>query len=800
MLRSTNLAAVNSVGRMAWQASSLGAYGNMKLTIDNLDGQGARDYTEMLDSTNKPRIFRKLNRPTEMHLSLISDSADFVVPSAGARVMMGRANGSDVFTGYVVSKPKHEYLGFGERGPIYRYRLTVRSDEFLLDRKSLPARSPFVGRAAGEVLRQMAEDLLPGGFDTSAVADLDVLPWYVSDPRRRWSEHAAEIGLRVRGCYRAESGKLRFTGIGASTHSLAESSPDFCADGLKLDAAEASANDVTIVGRLEPRAYVKDYFVGDGLSLHFDLSQTPFIRQTQVLLDEEYKGGALDPRFWRVSDAVGAISVAAGKLRVSGGTGAEGQTTVQFVEKVELGGALVLQHGDVSVEAAGDGIVGGLFAGGMTSATCIAGFRVSRAGSACNIQPVINGIPSGTGITSRAGHRYALTTRVYASEIYRRRLSFHSSLHPAGNGIGGGVIPAEARVVMEVHDLDPANPGSVGAPSMVLYDGVIAGAPDYCAYVLVNAQELYCSIAFTRVLRAVDAEVRSALPGQPYRTRLAGSLSEGAECRISAASGLQFFAQAVPAPNELIVVRYRGAGRAIAHHTDQQSIERESKEGNDGIRSAVWQVASPSPRMFADCSNAAQAILDDSTKPGVQGEYHVWSDFFPAAGDIFPGDAIEIDVPSRGVTGRVIVREVELELTDPANDRCDYVIRFADEAAAPLAFRLEEGSPLTTTDLNAVDSEAARPADLALAEVTAVSSTTVTVDAGCQPVAGGGIEVRRSDSGWGPDNDRNLIGRFAGRILTLPRLTRVQDYFLRQYDATMMYSRNPTALHIDYPL
>ena len=771
----------------------------MKLTIDNLDGQGARDYTPMIDSSNKPKIYRKLNRPTKMHITLIGQSEDFVVPPAGARVMIGRANGSDVFTGYVVSRPKGQYLGFGERAPVYRYTLTVRSDEFLLDRKTLPVRSPFVSRAAGEVLRQMADDLLPGGFDTNSVADLDVIPWYVSDPRRRWSEHAAELALRVRGCYRAESGKLIFAGIGASTHSLAESSPTLCAEGLKLDPVDTAANDVIVIGRLEPRAYVKDYFVGDGLSLHFDLSQTPFVRQNQVLLDEEYKGTVLEPRSWIVSDPAAAISVAAGKLRVAGGTGAEGLTTVLFVEKVELGGAIVLQHGDITFEAAGNGIVGGLYSGGATSSRCVAGFQVTKSGTACSIQPLINGVPSGTFITTKAGHRYAMTTRVYASEIYRRELKFHSSIHPAGDGLGGNAIPADVRVVMEVHDIDPANPGSIGVPSTVLFDGLIAFAPDYCSYVLVNAQDLYCSIAFTRMLRAVDAEVRSAPQGQTYRTRLAGSLSEGAECRISAASGLQFFGQALPAPNELIVVRYRGAGRAIAHLSDQASIERESFAGNDGIRAAVLQVASPGPRMFVDCCNAAQAILDDSANPGVQGEYQVWSDFFPAA-DVFPGDAIQIDVPSRGVAGKVIVREVDLELTDPANDRCEYVIRFADETAVPLAFRSEEGPPLTTTDFTSIDGNVLRPSDLALAEVTAVTSTTVTVDAGGQPVSGGGIEVRRSDSGWGPDNDRNLIGRFTGRILTLPRLTRIQDYFLRQYDAARIYSRNPTALHIDYPL
>ena len=30
------------------------------------------------------------------------------------------------------------------------------------------------------------------------------------------------------------------------------------------------------------------------------------------------------------------------------------------------------------------------------------------------------------------------------------------------------------------------------------------------------------------------------------------------------------------------------------------------------------------------------------------------------------------------------------------------------------------------------------------------------------------IEIRRSDSGWGPDNDRNLIGRFTSQTATVP--------------------------------
>jgi hypothetical protein len=63
-------------------------------------------------------------------------------------------------------------------------------------------------------------------------------------------------------------------------------------------------------------------------------------------------------------------------------------------------------------------------------------------------------------------------------------------------------------------------------------------------------------------------------------------------------------------------------------------------------------------------------------------------------------------------------------------------------------------------------------------------------------------EVRWSDQGWGPDNDRNLVGRFGTQTFTVPRLTRVQTYFIRQYDASIppKYSRHSGSLHVDYPL
>lgn len=90
-------------------------------------------------------------------------------------------------------------------------------------------------------------------------------------------------------------------------------------------------------------------------------------------------------------------------------------------------------------------------------------------------------------------------------------------------------------------------------------------------------------------------------------------------------------------------------------------------------------------------------------------------------------------------------------------------------------------------------------ANLPQAQVTEITSTAVTLDMGTEAVAGGGFEVRRSDSGWDAQVDRNLVGRFQTRVITVPRLSRVQDC-VRQYDQEGRYSSCATQLHVDYPL
>jgi hypothetical protein len=679
----------------------------------------------------------------------------------------------------------------------------------LMDQKAPPPHAPFVDRNAGDAFRQLMAEALPGWFDVSGVEAGDPIPYYSVNPAKKWTASAAEIALAARCFYRDDNSKLLFAPLAANTYELAENTVTFSPGDLQLQSVNRLVNDLTILGQLEPNAHVKDYFVGDGFTTKFYLSQKPFTRSNQIplynrtILDETYS--ELDPTHWDITDPQHAITVSNAQLQVGGGTGTDGQTLLDFIEKIELGGATVLEHGDVVFNAASDGVIGGLYAGAVSIAGCLAGFRITPVGGNCNIQALVGGSVTGTALATQAGHHYVFTTQLYPTEVYRMQQVFHSSVHPSGVARGGGAIACNVRVVLEVHDIDPTNPATQIAPATVLYDGIIANAPGFCTYALINAGSIQCSVAFTYIWLAVDALVRSTLPGQNTRTRRTGSLREGAECHVSNEPALQFYPEYIPATNETIEVSYRGQGHAMARVTNSASIAAHQRGGDDGVRGSVREIGMPVPRTSSDCETAALALLDDSGQ-GWSGEYQAWSQFLPGgAADIFPGDGLAVNVPSRMASFAAIVCEVDVEIADIAGENSRYTVRFVDGGDPSLDFAFVTALVKQTQVLTPIDvSEVGNVylADLTDAEVANVSSTTVTVDAGFPPPAGGGIEVRYTDSGWGVDNNRNLVGRFASSSFTLTRYARGQTYFLRSYDgsAPPKYSRYSTALHVDYPL
>jgi hypothetical protein len=199
-------------------------------------------------------------------------------------------------------------------------------------------------------------------------------------------------------------------------------------------------------------------------------------------------------------------------------------------------------------------------------------------------------------------------------------------------------------------------------------------------------------------------------------------------------------------------VRYRAGGRAIARVLNQGSIDAHQNGSDDGVRGAVRHISAPAPRTSADCEHAALALLDDATSPAWSGEYETWSDFLPGnAPDIFPGDGLNVHLPSRGAAFEAIIRQIQIDVRDLAGEHSQYKIGFATDTAQPLAFAFDSGNTSLPVNLPVLTTEQVGSlflADLTTARIAQLpTSTSVTIDAGVAPLPGGGIEVRWSDSG-----------------------------------------------------
>ena len=134
----------------------------MKLLIDNLEGLGPQDYTAIVDAGKNPTLVRKLNSPAELKFGLVAGEDNMVVPAIEARVTLTLSNGADLFTGYVVDTPTYQYLGWEDRGLVYRYEIVALSDVMLMEQKAPPPHPPFVDRSAGSAFDQLGAVALPG--------------------------------------------------------------------------------------------------------------------------------------------------------------------------------------------------------------------------------------------------------------------------------------------------------------------------------------------------------------------------------------------------------------------------------------------------------------------------------------------------------------------------------------------------------------------------------------------------------------------------------------------------------------
>jgi hypothetical protein len=755
----------------------------MKITIDNLDGNGAIDYTASLSGDAPLTIERKLNQPSRCTFDIAP--GDLAVPASGSRVIVTAENGVVLFTGYTIAAPARLYTGMVTTGPAYVLQVSCFSDEVVLDARVSGKTIECVGTSAADVLTKITERATVEVVPVSGDAMSTQIGGFQPLPGKSWSENVAALGDAARACYRVVNNNLTFASVGDQVHTLAESDGSFNRGAFKGERTRLAVNDVTVCGKEEPQAYVTEIFQGDGVTSVFQLGETPLLEKATLLFDT-FSGSAVDPQSWSVVDGGGHISLTSCGLTMGGGQGAGGTSSVAAVDAVEMGGVLLIELGGLEVDSLGEGYFAGLSSGTVSPANLVGGFHVRPNGTTMIVAPIVLGVEAGATATLQTGHTYTLRLRFHCKDRQRVLQSYIAGDANGAIQLGGDTLNAGADLVMELQETT----GGAQFPAVVLYDGSVTQIPPSCTPVVVDSVSFLGSIASFELTRPGEVWVSCTATGSAAATQRLGASAQASQAKVSATGRLSFYPGNVPASDTLIRVNYRIGGRAVA---------RMIAPASSPTSSLILTAEHPMTRTSADCENAALALLATSTwaDGSWEGTYTCWNPHQSA--DVWPGDFLDVEAPSAAMSTELLVRSVQIRATSCVPELLSYVVTFANEWAEPLSMKISEGAPL-----NAWLPPTALTASTALASlrdlaVTSVSTTQIQVQTGLTPSTGGGFEVRRSDWKFGAADGADLVLRSPVANFTIVREAPVERYYVRMFDGATPpnYSRFSSAIFVN---
>jgi hypothetical protein len=770
----------------------------MNITIDNLDGAGAVDYSAALCADGPLKISRMLNAPSVSSGMLDVSDAGVSVPVRRGRVVVTAANGTVLFTGYIATDPEAVYVGTGLKGAVYRYAFSAVSDEWLLDKQAVPLSGAGLAQSGGQLLATLTNRVDAGLFTTAGVMNGLSVGVFEPSQAASWSENAGDVASATYAAYRVLDGAVGLQPAGTVTHRLSGGDGTLQVAALKTTAVKELANDVTVSGEMEPTAYVTETFAGDGTTTVFQLSEDPFrpkkTANSAQFLTDSFNEAVLDTQIWQVNDAAAHLGLSSAGLTMTGGNGFDGQTTLIAIDQLELGGTLVIEAGNLQLGGASAGVVCGLYAGTTQSANCFAGYNVRQSGGATVVVPFVEGAEVGTVFPMLQGHTYTLRIRLHCVEMQRVLQNYYAMVDGAVQAFGGGLVTAPMSVVFELQDLGLAS----NTPATVLYDGSVTTSPATCSFVAVNSIQLFGSMGYCRITQTGSAWVVSTLPSGVKMTRLIGVNGEGVDCTVSAAGKVTFFAGRVPVAGELITVTYRNEQRAVARLEDAASVAAEAAGGMPGTAQWLGKVLKPSARSSVDCENAASAVLSFSSSraAAVAGTYTAVNPV-----DVWPGDVLAM--ASAGQTVSVVVRSVEIVDGMGSPETLTYKMAFANDWAEGLGMTLSES---IATDALLPETALSEPgnvlANLQQLQVVSATGIALQVDSGTAPPPSGGFEVRRRDGDFAPGVDQDLVLRSPVRSFSIPREGQIEHYYVRMYDGSTppLYSRFSSAVFTDLPV
>ena len=140
--------------------------------------------------------------------------------------------------------------------------------------------------------------------------------------------------------------------------------------------------------------------------------------------------------------------------------------------------------------SSGDGIVGGLYQRWLCRKLLHRRRKVMNGGNIC---PVINGVTNASVGQLSPKLLYEFRTLIFHPEPIRAGQVYSSSVCNGANARTSQVWVGTTHVVLTMRAIDPANPSTMSAPQMVIYDGTLQNVPAYADYEPLWGLNLNCT-------------------------------------------------------------------------------------------------------------------------------------------------------------------------------------------------------------------------------------------------------------------------------------------------------------------
>lgn len=508
----------------------------LKLLISNGVNLPAVDYTRYVIPSSI-QMDDSINVPTLLSFTLANTDSSFVTPIQSAYVQWVSTasplavTGAWLFTGFITNSPQFKFLGLGQRagytgnlpvptkyaqgGPLFQhYEIDVKctSDEYLLNMKAVPFIAAYVNQTMGQILINIAEALAPGYFDVSGIQAGDIVPYFTYDPTSKWADIAKQFGDQAQFRYKALGKKLYFEPYGDASIGISYNETSQRQNQLVPGALETGilavplVNDCLIVGDIEPQQFHDDYFCGDGFTGNFPLKYTMFQGDTNLLLQDDWTEQAFNTSLWFNQDLGGQFQLAGALNDI--GIGVEGPLGDAYIlgqSGVELGGHVVLQHGEFQFNDISTGVVGGMYnsEANLTLAGVLAGFQIScsttvtvtaSGADGIIIQPILSGAMVGTPITTVHNHHYVLETDLAAKNPFRYEQIYRSL---AGTPFGNYMTSSNGDITFKITDIDLGQAYNIATldnpyvpayiPVITKYTAFNVPLPSFSSYVILNS-------------------------------------------------------------------------------------------------------------------------------------------------------------------------------------------------------------------------------------------------------------------------------------------------------------------------